>query len=58
MTSNSKNKVLINRILLIFKLHVYQSRGKQFMNTNNLIGEIKPLKNIEKEVATSNPKKQ
>ena len=28
------------------------------MNTNNLIGEIKPLKNIEKEVATSNPKKQ
>ena len=34
------NKILINHILLIFKLYVYKSREKKFININNLIAEI------------------
>ena len=52
-----KNKLLINHILLIFKLYVYRSRGKQFIHINNLIAEIKSAKAIEKVIATSNSKK-
>ena len=52
-----KNKLLINHILLIFKLYVYRSREKQFIHINNLIAEIKSAKAIEKEIATSNSKK-
>ena len=44
-------------ILLIFKSYVYQSRGKQFANINNLIPKIKSAKKIEKEIAASNSKK-
>ena len=49
-----KNKLLINHILLIFKLYVYRSREKHI---SNLIAEIKSAKVIEKEIATSNSKK-
>ena len=52
-----KNKLLINHILLILKLYVYRSRGKQFIHINNLIPEIKSAKAIEKVIATSNSKK-
>ena len=52
-----KNKLLINHILLIFKLYVYRSRGKQFIHISNLIAEIKSAKAIEKVIATSNSKK-
>ena len=52
-----KNKLLINHILLIFKLYVYRSREKQFIHINNLIAEIKSAKAIEKEIATSNSRK-
>ena len=52
-----KNKLLINHILLIFKLYVYRSRKNQFIYINNLIAEIKSAKAIEKEIATSNSKK-
>ena len=55
--SFKKNKLLINHILLIFKLYVYRSREKQFIHINNLIAEIKSVKAIEKEIATSNSKK-
>ena len=34
------NKIFINHILLIFKLYVYKSREKKFININNLIAEI------------------
>ena len=51
-----KNKLLINHILLIFKLYVYRSREKQFIHINNLIVEIKSAKAIEKLIATSNSK--
>ena len=51
-----KNELLINDILLIFKLYVYRSREKQFLHINNLIVEIKSAKAIEKLIATSNSK--
>ena len=52
-----KNKLLINHIILIFKLYVYRSRKKQFIYINNLIAEIKSAKVIEKEIAASNSQK-
>ena len=52
-----KIKLLIDHILLIFKLYVYRSREKEFIHINNLIAEIKRAKAIEKEIATSNSKK-
>ena len=42
-----KKKLLINHILLIFKLHVCRSREKHFIHINNLIAEIKSSKVIE-----------
>ena len=48
------NKILINHILLIFKLYVYKSREKKFINTNNLIAEIRKVKRIEKEIVLNN----
>ena len=51
------NKILINHILLIFKLYVYKSREKKFININNLIAEIRKVKRIEKEIALNNTKK-
>ena len=53
-----KNKLLINHILLIFKLYVYRSREKQFIHMNNLIAEIKSANAIEKEIVTRNSKKK
>ena len=47
-SKSKKSKLLINHILLIFKLYVYKSRVKQFININNLIAEIKSVKKIEK----------
>ena len=38
------NKILINHILLIFKLYVYNSRGKKLININNLVAEIRKVK--------------
>ena len=49
-----KNKFLNNHILIIFKLYVYKSRRKQFININNLIAEINSVKKTEKEIATRN----
>ena len=42
------NEVFINHILLIFKLYVYKSRGKKFVNLNNLTAEIQKVKRIKK----------
>ena len=51
------SKILINHILLIFKLYVYKSREKKFININNLIAEIRKVKRIEKEIALNNSMK-
>ena len=50
-------KVFINRILLIFELHVYKSREKKFNNIINLTGEIRKIKSISKVIALNNSKK-
>ena len=47
------NKVFINHILLTFKLYVFKSREKKFINLNNLT-EIRKVKIIEKEIALTN----
>ena len=41
----------------MFKLFVYKSREKKFMNLINLIAEIQKVKRIEKEIALNNTKK-
>ena len=51
------NKVFINHILLIFKLYVFKSREKKFINLYNLIAEIRKVKRIEKEIALTNSMK-
>ena len=38
----------------MFKLCVYESREKKFINLNNLIVEIRQVKRIEKEMALTN----
>ena len=54
---SENNKTFISHILLIFKLYVYKSREKKFININNLIAEIRKVKRIEKEIALNNTKK-
>ena len=41
-------------MLLIFKLYVYRSREKKFININSLIAEIQNVKRIEEENASNN----
>ena len=48
---SENNKTFISHILLIFKLYVYKSREKKFINIDNLITEIRKVKRIEKEIA-------
>ena len=48
-----KIKLLINLFLLMSKLYVYKSRKKAIISINNLITEIKSIKKIEQEIATS-----
>ena len=52
-----KNRILMNHIPLIFKLYVYKSREKKFININNLIVEICKVKRIEKEIGLNNSMK-
>ena len=54
---SENNKILINHILLIFKLCAYKSREKKFININNLIAEIRKVKRIEKEIALNSSMK-
>ena len=46
-TENSVYKIT-NRILLIFNLHVYKSRGRDIFELNRLINEIKKVTLLEK----------
>ena len=50
------NKVFISHLLLIFKLHVYKSQEKKFINLNNLIGEIQKVKQTKKIVLNNSMK--
>ena len=51
-----KNKLLINRILLIFKLYVYRSREKEFIHIN--IPKIKSPKRQKKKLLQVTKKRQ
>ena len=53
-SSFKNNKIFINDILLIFKLYVFKSREKKFINLNNLIAQIQKVKRIVKETALTN----
>ena len=48
------NKVFINHVLLIFKLHMQKVREKKFINLYNLIAKIRNVKRIEKEIVLTN----
>ena len=52
-----KSKIFINHIIPIFKLYVYNSREKKFININNLTADIQKVKKLEKEIALINSKK-
>ena len=58
-SENDKNRLLVNHILLLFKIYVYRSREKQFsiIQMNNLVSEIRKIKRFEKEIASYNTKK-
>ena len=49
--------LLKNHILLLFKIHVYNSRKHEKISLNNLIRNITKVKNIEKDIAGKNEKK-
>ena len=51
------HKVFINHILLIFKLYVYKSSEKRFINSNNFIAKTPKVKRIEEEIPLNNSKK-
>ena len=51
------NVLLKNYILLLFKIYVYNSRKHEKSSLNNLIRNVKKIKNIEKEIAGNNEKK-
>ena len=51
------NKVFISHLLLIFKLNVFKSREKKFINLNNLIDKIRKVKATEKEIALTDSMK-
>ena len=46
---NTENVILYNHIFLIFKLYVYGSRGKGFLNVMILVNQIIKIKKTEKE---------
>ena len=49
--------LLKNRILLLFKMYVYNSRKHGQISLNNLIRNVMKVKNIEKEIAGNNAKR-
>ena len=53
---NSVYKI-INHVLLIFKLHVYQSRERGTLELSRLMNEIKKVKLQEKKIAQNHEKK-
>ena len=53
---NSVYKI-INHVLLIFRLHVYQSRERGTLELSRLMNEIKKVKLQEKKIAQNHVKK-
>ena len=55
--TNFNTTDFVNHILLIFKLYIYKSREKKFININNFIAGIQKVKMTEKEITLNNSKK-
>ena len=51
---NNQHSELINHLLLIFKCYIYSTRNAKQLNFNNLVITIKKIKEIEKELTSSN----
>ena len=50
--SDNNLNILQNHILLIFKLYVYQSRGRGVLNLNSLIKNVTKVKKLEGKIAS------
>ena len=48
---------ITNNLLLIFKMYIYKSREKDFVDISSLINEIRKIKTFEKNIATNHTKK-
>ena len=46
--------MLINPLLLIFKFYIYSARNTKYLNFDNLKITIKKIKELEKELTSSN----
>ena len=55
--SDNNLNILRNHILLIFKLHVYQSRERGVLNLNSLIKNVTKVKKLERKIASVCEKK-
>ena len=51
---NNQHSELINHLLLILKFYIYSARNTKQLNFNNLMITIKKIKEIEKELTSSN----
>ena len=51
-------KVIINHILLIFKIVIYKSRDKRYCSINYVLNKISLIKNIEFQITSQNDKKK
>ena len=49
---------ILNHVLLIFKLHVYNSRGKHRLNIIDLLTDIKETKKTEYRLSSNSIKKE
>ena len=49
---------IINHVLLIFKLYVYNSREKYHLNIMDLLTDIKEIKNTEYRLSSNSEKKK
>ena len=54
---NNQHSELINHLLLIFKFYIYIARNTKQLNFDNLKITIKEIKEIEKELTSSNKRK-
>ena len=57
LISESDNSLNILKIILIFKLCIYQSRKRGVLNLNSLMKNVAKVKNLERKIASVCEKK-
>jgi len=57
LDSNHNNEILINHLLLIFKLYIYRSRESGAISIHNLKTKISMIRDTEKEISKSSTQK-